>query len=257
VAFRLGDGQVRLKPCKLQTSNIPTGITNLDRAMGGGLPIKSLTLIYGAASAGKTTLILQTSCRAALLGFKVLYIDVDGSFSPERFSLIAGKNHNSASPSILVFQPESFNDQTVIIENLEKYVTPSVALVAVDSITTLYRAVPSTFEGRLSLNRELTRQLAYLTDLAVTHGLAVVVSSQVHSRLDQNFRFNEPVAKRTLTHWSNNIVHLTDTESSSVKEVRLERLQGREANIVFKVKLTLEGLKDLSTVNEGSTSITA
>ncbi|MEM2901517.1 MAG: ATPase domain-containing protein [Candidatus Bathyarchaeia archaeon] len=228
----------------LQTSSIPTGIVNLDRAMGGGLPINALTLIYGPASTGKTTLILQTSFQAALMGFKVIYIDADRSFSPERFSLIAGKNHKKVSPNILVFQPENFNDQTTIIENLEKYVTPSVALVAVDSVTTLYRASPSTFEGRLSLNKELTRQLAYLTDLAVTHNVAVVVSSQVHSRLDRNFMLIEPVAKRTLIHWSRNIIHLTDTGNSSVKEVRLERLLGQEVNIAFKVKLTLEGLID-------------
>lgn len=250
-ASRLNDGPV-MKSFNPQTSRIPTGIVKLDRAMGGGIPIKDVTLIYGSAAAGKTTLIQQTSCQAALLGFKVLYIDADGSFSPERFSLIAGKDHKSVTPSVLVFQPESFNDQREIIENLEKYVTPSVALVAVDSFTTLYRATASTFEARLSLNRELTRQLAYLTDLAITRRVAVVVSSQVRSRLDQNFTFIEPVAKRALTHWSRNIIHLTDTGSPSVREVRLERLLGHEVNVTFKVKLTSEGLIDLS-VNGDST----
>ena len=224
---------------------MPTGIGSFDRTLDGGIPVKSVSLIYGAASTGKTTLMLQASCNASSLGFKVLYIDVDRSFSPERFYQIAGSSNKRLSRNITIFQPENFKEQTNIIENLENYLNPNIILVIVDSITTLYRVAPFTLEGRFSLNRELTRQLAYLNSMAMNHCIAVLISSQVHVRLDERFRSIEPVAKRTLMHWSNNVIALKNTNNSEIKEIHVERASGKEVSITFKVKMHQEGLTEL------------
>ncbi len=54
----------------------PSGIANLDKMLGGGLPKPSLILIAGSVGVGKTTLALQSLSAAAANGEKALYIPI-------------------------------------------------------------------------------------------------------------------------------------------------------------------------------------
>lgn len=174
---------------------------------------------------------------------KTLYIDVDYSFTSQRFIQIAGLHIHKVSPNIFVFNPKTFFEQTQMIENLETYLSRSVALIIVDSITTLYRLESSTLEERFALNRALNRQLAYLAELAKKHGLAVILTSQVHSLL--NYAEVEPIAKRALFHWCGTIIKLMNLKYS-FKEAVVERLNFKEVfNLKCKLKLTKEGLIDV------------
>ncbi|MEM2915094.1 MAG: ATPase domain-containing protein, partial [Candidatus Bathyarchaeia archaeon] len=71
---------------------IPTGCLFLDRALGGGLPPNEIALIYGEAETGKTSLAMQCAINAGRMGYKTLFVDSDGSLSPERLSQIASKD---------------------------------------------------------------------------------------------------------------------------------------------------------------------
>jgi DNA repair protein RadB len=228
-----------LKPKFLSTKSI-----SLDKLLNGGFSLKELTLIYGEASTGKTTLVLQTAIEAAKALWKTLYIDVDSSFTPQRFTQIAGLNINEASFNIFVFSPKSFLEQTRIIENLETCLSKSVVLIIVDSITTLYRLEASNPEKRFVLNRALNRQLAYLAELAKKHELAVLLTSQVHSLL--NYADIEPIAKRALLHWCGTIIKLRNFKEG-FKEAVIERLNFKEKlNIKCRLKLAREGLIDVN-----------
>ena len=52
----------------------PTGVPNLDRVLGGGLPRGALVLVVGAPGSGKTTLALQMAFAAARAGRRVLIL---------------------------------------------------------------------------------------------------------------------------------------------------------------------------------------
>ena len=54
----------------------PSGIANLDKILGGGLPKPSLILIAGSVGVGKNTLALQSLSSAAAKGEKALYIPI-------------------------------------------------------------------------------------------------------------------------------------------------------------------------------------
>lgn len=203
-------------------SLMPTGCGVLDEILGGGLPVGALTLIYGEAATGKTTLAMQTSLECARRGFKVVYVDADQSFSHQRFVQMSGFDDLQSSQRIAIFFPESFSEQTQLIEGLGSLVTQSHKLIVLDSVTNLYRAARGR-EEVFALNRELNRQLAYLADLALSHHLAVIVTGQVHARPGaEEFRL-EPVAKRALFHWPKLILNIKPTARSSVKEVIIER----------------------------------
>jgi len=52
----------------------PTGVPNLDRVLGGGLPRGALVLVVGAPGSGKTTLALQMAFATARAGRRVLIL---------------------------------------------------------------------------------------------------------------------------------------------------------------------------------------
>jgi DNA repair protein RadA/Sms len=57
----------------------PTGVSELDRVLGGGLVPGSVTLLGGEPGIGKSTLLLQVAARRADLGSKVLYVTAEES----------------------------------------------------------------------------------------------------------------------------------------------------------------------------------
>ena len=222
---------------------VQTGCLALDRLLGGGFKRGELTLLYGEAATGKTNLVLQTSAQTARMGGKVVYVDADQSFTHQRFHQI-GPDLQELSHNIIIFMPETFLDQTRTIESLEKYVTGSVNLIVVDAVTTLYRATPAATSVRFTLNRELNRQLAYLTSLARIHDVAVLASSQVHARLSSMFASIEPVAKRTLFHWPQTIIRLETTGKKSTKRIVIERFHSKNnPNMACYVTLTERGFE--------------
>ncbi|MFB0567888.1 MAG: ATPase domain-containing protein, partial [Candidatus Bathyarchaeia archaeon] len=61
---------------------IPTGCHALDRMLEGGLTRGDVTLVYGEAETGKTSLAIQCAVNTARIGYKAIFVDSDGTFSP-------------------------------------------------------------------------------------------------------------------------------------------------------------------------------
>ncbi len=60
---------------------IPTGLSKLDKILGGGIPTRRITEISGPYSVGKTTLALTVIAEAQELGYKTLWVDQEWSWS--------------------------------------------------------------------------------------------------------------------------------------------------------------------------------
>jgi RecA/RadA recombinase len=224
--------------------HIPTGCPRLDGLLHGGFHRSEISLIYGEAGTGKTTTVIQAATNAARMGFKVLYIDSDHSFTQQRFRQIAKERSKEISELIMLFLPETFTEQRQLIQSLENYVTPSLGLVIVDSISSLYRAAFSTVDSIFSLNRDLSGQLAYLGQLCSKAGFACMITSQVHARLAPPLADVEPVARRAVLHFPRMILRLRNSPRSGVKEFGIERIEGSEASMSSLVALKEGGLED-------------
>jgi DNA repair protein RadB len=211
-----------------EQDRIPTECDSLDKLLRGGFKRGEFALIYGEAATGKTTAVIQAAVSAAGLGLKVLYVDSDHSFTQQRFQQIAGTESRSQSELIMLFLPETFEEQRTIVESIENYVTPNLGLVIVDSVSSLYRAAFSRTESIFTLNRDLSRQLAYLGELSATSKIACIVTSQVHARLTPPVGDIEPVARRALFHFPRVILRLRNTPKPGVKEFILERIEGSD-----------------------------
>lgn len=223
---------------------LSTGTNGLDRLLKGGFAPGRINLVYGEASTGKTVLAMQSALGAAAKGFKVFFVDADLSFSVQRLeSLDRGKE---LAENIVVFQPEDFREQIRITESLEVLLSKTPALLVVDSVTGLYRADLEKPGTAFVHNRELNRQLAYLSDLSSRFELTTLLTGQVHSQPRGGSWLVAPVATRTLRHWSYLILRLRSTPRRDVRECLLEKMDGRETRTpraLFRIGET--GLEDI------------
>jgi len=224
-----------------------TGCSSIDTMLHGGFPTSQVSLVYGEASTGKTTLAIQCAVESAKKDLKVLYVDADRSFSQNRFAQLAGDQLEKVADSIVVFAPETFSEQTSLVEGIESYVTGSTGMVVVDTITSLYRSSLGSTEKVFAQNRELNRQLAYLAELAAVRRIAVLLTSQVHGLPFRGGHETELVARRILTYWCRVVLKLVSTANSAVKTALLERHSSPHVPLTScLLRITKRGLEEVT-----------
>ncbi|MEM1515298.1 MAG: AAA family ATPase [Candidatus Bathyarchaeia archaeon] len=223
---------------------IPTGCLMLDRALDGGLQPGGLTLVYGEAEAGKTSLAVQCSVNAARMKYKTLFIDADGTLTPERLMQIALQDYEDALQLIVIFTPQTFEEQSALIDSLEKFISGNLGLIVFDTITSLYRAEIVGSEKAFKANRELNRQVAALTHIAKKFQMPVLITSQVRSILTETDTSIEPVASRVLRYWSSSIISLFKTSRHNVVRAVVEKSAGVEKKITLYLFIGESGLSE-------------
>jgi DNA repair protein RadB len=211
--------------------------------LGGGFPINGLTLVYGEAESGKTSLAIQSAVSCARTGKKALFIDTEGTFTTNRLSQIASRDYDAVAPRIMVITPDTFQEQAKAIDALEMYMTKSIRLLVIDTVTTLYRVELETPETTFNLNRELNRQIAVLTQVVKTHTVAALITSQVRTRFQEK-RAIEPVAMRVLRFWSDVVLNLRRTDPTRVVTVLQEKPAPRQAPASCYVRIMRTGIQD-------------
>lgn len=224
---------------------IPTGCGSLDKILNGGLNPNDVTLVYGEAKTGKTSLAIQCSVNATRLGLKAIFIDSDGTFYPPRLAQIAGHDVNEVAPKIILIKPTTFQEQVLAIDRLDEYLTSQVGLVVVDSVTSLYRVeIDEPKEKTFKLNRELGRHLACLAQIAKTRKVATLLTSQVRSVFLEGYVTVEPVATRVLKFWSDTVLNLKPSDRKNTLKVVLEKNAQRDCSVNCYVSLEENGICD-------------
>lgn len=135
------------------TVRVSTGISELDRVLGGGIVEGALMLIGGDPGIGKSTLLLQVCAHLCEGGRKVLY--VSGEESARQLKMRAARLQIDV-PNLYVLA-ENALDQ--VEEKLER-LSPDVMVV--DSIQTMYRPEMASAPGSVSQVRECTSLLMRL-----------------------------------------------------------------------------------------------
>jgi DNA repair protein RadA/Sms len=125
-----------------------TGISELDRILGGGMVSGSLILLGGEPGVGKSTLALQLAL--ALKDTKILY--VSGEESEEQISLRAHRL-KSSNPLCYILSETDLESILVHSENLKP------GLIIIDSIQTISTSMLESSAGSVSQVRECAAQL--------------------------------------------------------------------------------------------------
>jgi len=209
----------------MEKNNVSNACKAMESLLVGGFPSGLISLLYGVASTGKTSLAMQCAVNRARAGEKVIFIDGDNAFSIKRLAQIAGDDIKYISDSIFLFTPSSFYEQSSLIENLDRYMSKPISLIIVDTITSLYRLELTSSQSAFMLNRELNRQLAYLASICKKNNVAIVVISGVHAILDETEKTAEvePVAKRVLNFWSSITIKLERCPDSQFRKAIFEK----------------------------------
>jgi DNA repair protein RadB len=210
----------------------------------GGLTLGDVMLVYGEAETGKTSLAIQCAVNTARMGYKVIFVDSDDTFSPVRLSQIAYADTNKVAPSIILVKPTSFLEQASAIDRLDEYLTRNVGLIVTDTVTSLYRLELSGPEKTFTLNRELGRQVAFLAQIAKTRKVAVLVNSQVRNVFFEGVVTMEPVATRVLKFWADIVLNLKHTTQPHIIKAVLEKCPRRRRITSCYFKIDKTGIRD-------------
>lgn len=170
--------------------------------LSDGFPEKTITQVYGDFATGKTTLCLQLCSQSFKIGKKSIYVDTEGSFSPERLLQI---NPEMDLKKILIFEPYSFEDQCEVLEKLEEKVDDEIGCIVVDSMVSLYRLKGGTYDEKRDLNRLLGKQLLNLSKIARNYNIPVVITNQIYEDFDNGIT---PLGGSVLRYWSKIIIKL-------------------------------------------------
>jgi DNA repair protein RadB len=198
-----------------------TGLNNLDSLLYGGFLMGEVNLIYGEATTGKTTLALTTvfNYLKQHKASDVYIIDSDNKLNTDRLTNIAKSRSLELLKQIHTFTPKDFDEQEQTFENLPKLEKNDI--IVVDSITGLYRVETSDEEKTYRTNKELNRQLGYITEIARRTEVAMILTGQVRSILDTNQV--EPVASRLLSYWSSLILKLEKMALPDLRQAIIEK----------------------------------
>ena len=171
---------------------ISTGSQTLDRLLYGGIERRSVTEFYGVSASGKTqicftlsVMVQQSESQGGLEG-RVIYMDTEHKFSPERIVEIANARRLRAEnilSNIRLLQPFNSLQQERNLKDISKIMEQdsNIKFLVVDSVINHYR---SEYIGRKSLSERQQRLNIFvnkLSKIAQVYDVAVVTTNHVQA----------------------------------------------------------------------------
>ncbi|MBW2966247.1 DNA repair and recombination protein RadB [Candidatus Woesearchaeota archaeon] len=206
----------------------------LDLLLEGGYEKDIITTVYGPAGSGKTLLCMLALLKTVESGKKIIYIDTEGGFSVERLKQLSS-NYEKVLEKILFLKPTSFQDQKKAFEKLTQVINDKIGLVIVDTIAMLYRLELGKSDDVYEVNRELGKQLSYLSEIARKKQIPVLIANQVYSNFEKKGEVNI-VGGDLLKYSSKCLIELQALSSGNRKAIlKKHRSVSSEKQTTFKI----------------------
>lgn len=183
-----------------KVGRISLGSEALNEILEGGVETQSITEVFGEFGSGKTQIAHQLAVDAQLLKEdggvegKVVYIDTENTFRPERIREMAEARDldpDQALEDIFVARATTTDHQMLLTEKAEEMAKDDgIRLLIVDALMSIFR---TEYVGRGALaerQQKLGKHLATLRKLAELYNVAVFVTNHVQS--NPNSFFGDP-----------------------------------------------------------------
>jgi recombination protein RecA len=196
---------------------ISTGIPQFDKILGGGMPRKRITILFGEYSSAKTFLVQMLMKSAIAQGLKVAYIDTERSYDPTWWAQVG-----IPLDKILVSQPthgEAAVDVTVALAKA------NVDVVAIDSLAALIPKEEADDDATAekknvaSQARLISKMMRML--VTVDTNSCLVMTNQVRDTIGGPAPGVQMPGGKALKHFSSIIVRLRREDWIKEKEVRV------------------------------------
>ncbi|MFI7907869.1 DNA repair protein RadA, partial [Acinetobacter baumannii] len=208
-------------------TRLPTGISEFDRVLGGGLVTGSVVLIGGDPGIGKSTILLQTATHMASAKSSALYITGE-----ESLSQVALRAQRLDLPTDqLKVMAETCVER--ICEVLEQE-RPVVAIL--DSIQTLYTETLQSAPGGVSQIRE---SAALLTRYAKNSGTALFIVGHVTKE-------GALAGPRVLEHMVDCVLYFEGQSDSRYRMIRAVKNRFGAVNELGVFGMTDKGLREVA-----------
>ncbi|MGW0159827.1 DNA repair protein RadA [Mycobacterium sp. NPDC003323] len=186
------------------TRHLPTGVSELDRVLGGGLVPGSVCLLAGDPGIGKSTLLLEVAHRWARTGRRALYLS--GEESAGQIRLRAERTGCTHDEMYLAAE----SDLQTALGHIEA-VRPT--LVVVDSVQTMSSAEADGVTGGVTQVRAVTTALTSYAKAAGPDGVALLLVGHVTKE-------GAIAGPRSLEHLVDVVLHFEGDRTSALRMVR-------------------------------------
>lgn len=230
---------------------LTTGSPAIDKILGGGIETGTISEIVGDYASGKTNMCF-TICVCRLKDHpdeSILFIDTEGTFSPERITEIAINRGAEKPEEILkrIVHVEVLNSDHYqwVIDHLDQQIkTRNIKAIIIDSLLATLRAE---YTGRELLSERqqiLNKMLWKLRRIAETFNIAPILTNQVLANpsgtLSQDpVVLHPPIGGHILSHSANTRLYLRKAETSTIPNLRIARLIDSNwrpwAEVTFKI----------------------
>lgn len=204
----------------------PSGSSELDRVLGGGIIMGSVILIGGDPGIGKSTILLQTVAHLSQQ-LKVLY--VTGEESPQQVTLRA-RRLGLQEKSMWLFA-DTHVENILQLAQKEK---PKV--IVIDSIQTMHTSLISSAPGSVGQVRESAMQLV---QYAKQTGTALFLVGHVT-------KDGSIAGPRVLEHMVDTVLYFEGEQDSKHRIIRAVKNRFGAANELGIFAMTDKGLKEIS-----------
>ncbi|MBA8666864.1 DNA repair protein RadA [Holosporaceae bacterium 'Namur'] len=207
---------------------LQVGIEELDRVLGGGLVVGSITLLGGDPGIGKSTILLQVANKLGFNGNKSLYIS--GEESLEQIKL-RSRRLNTTDNNVRVAITTNLKE---IIRTLESSL--DLSLVIIDSIQTLYHEDIESAPGTVSQVRACAFELIRV---AKSKGISIILVGHVTKE-------GQIAGPKVLEHMVDTVLYFEGDTSNEFRIIRSVKNRFGAANEIGIFEMTKEGLSEVT-----------
>jgi len=231
-----------------EKNQISTNSKNVNKVLGGGFQSRNIYVVFGANKSGKTQLCHQLSVQIFCKSQKLIYLDTENTFRPERIRELAVANNLDGEKALKNILVSKIMSNTALLLKLNEVgdviKNNNIRMLIVDSINNYYRFERddkeiSFFKARTTFLRILEK----IYDLTQKYNIITILTAQVAPNFNENAIVKEiPVGMQYLNHYFSEFLYLSYKEKNMNYIHLINSHLLPEKKLLYKI--TKKGLED-------------